>query len=575
MTRLPKKILCFTALIIAVALPVGEVLAKDAPAGSVVAARGSVEASDAGGAVRTLKIKSEVFATDTVRTGRDGRAQLMFSDNTIVSLGVNSTLKVAEYHWDDGQKTGTMKTRVEEGTFRVLGGLITKTAPKNFSTETPAATIGIRGSMYAGKVTGGETIVVFLGGRGIVVFNPQGQVELTRPGYGVRVRFGEAPGDPRPFTPEELEELIDSLAKRSGVPDDEGFRISDHTTDFDKGTEDNLPFDPDGFTVPLGDLIGQVFLDYGQEMLLAGLSSGLGGTITLEGTAVGLIQSEWGYWYDRFLLSGAGAMDDVLVTIDRDTGKLSGSFCVSGYNPYYELLEVYPIIDSDWSVYVNDQNFAAGLVCEGETCVDYWPDGLETYPIDSLESEVVTAPAAEQFSDYMTWGYWQVVYNDGGGEPTTYSLDPRGSLWIAGEKTPADYVDNLLSTAGFTATYEGPAYGIMINSDYTVIELTGGETILHADFMNDWIDGTIGFDQHDIAFAGPISSDGGYYGSFRASDNSGLDINTNVTGAFYGPEANAVGGSFYSEAGSDVYQGIFGGNLTGKAPSPPSGVVAY
>jgi hypothetical protein len=185
------------------------------PAGYVVAIRGQATALDARGNTRTLSIKSEIYECDTLKTGPNGRIQVLFSDNTIVSLGRKSVMEIAEYLWNPDRKTGTMKTRVKEGVFRVMGGAITKESPQNFTTETPAATIGIRGSMYAGKVSGQQLMVVFEGGTGIDVTNDVGRASITKPGYGTHVMGADLPPlPPRRFSREELSELTTQLDTR-------------------------------------------------------------------------------------------------------------------------------------------------------------------------------------------------------------------------------------------------------------------------------------------------------------------------------------------------------------------------
>jgi len=108
----------------------------------------------------------------------------MFKDNTIISLGSDSELKIAEYEWDQEKLKGKITTEVKEGAFRIMGGLISKEAPDKFKTKTAAAVIGIRGSMYAGSVNNGKLAVVFEGGRGITLQNSTGVVLITRPGFG-------------------------------------------------------------------------------------------------------------------------------------------------------------------------------------------------------------------------------------------------------------------------------------------------------------------------------------------------------------------------------------------------------
>src|SRR5690606_36590159 len=154
-----------------------------------------------------LSIQSPIHLQDTIRTGSRGRVQIMFSDNTIFSLGRDSEMKVSEYEWDPKQSTGAMKTEVKEGAFRVLGGAITKSSPEKFTTETPGATIGIRGSMCAGSFRNGALVVDFQSGTGIYVVNPLGSVDIRKPGFGTGVRGpGEAPETPERLSPEDVDE---------------------------------------------------------------------------------------------------------------------------------------------------------------------------------------------------------------------------------------------------------------------------------------------------------------------------------------------------------------------------------
>lgn len=185
-----------------------QALPQTEPIGTVVALRGAVNAVTAAGESRALAIKAPVFAEDSIDTGNRGRIQLLFTDNTIMSLGQNTKMKIAEYRWSEtAAKEGAMKTQVKEGTFRVLGGAITKAAPKNFTTETPSATIGIRGSSYAGKVSQDNLTVVLLGGTGVNIFNEAGMVPLTKVGFGTVVAPGKAPIPPFKFTPQDLQNL--------------------------------------------------------------------------------------------------------------------------------------------------------------------------------------------------------------------------------------------------------------------------------------------------------------------------------------------------------------------------------
>jgi len=210
--------------------------AKEKPVGSVVALRGGVTAVNPDAGQRRLAVQSEIFLADTIKTGPRGRVQMMFADNTLISLGINSDMQIADYQWDPGQKTGAMTTRVQEGVFRIMGGAITQAAPDNFKTETPAGTIGIRGSMYAGKISGSALQLLFQGGKGIYVSNAAGTVSIDRPGFGTFVAGpGSPPAAPTRLTGEDLTQLEDVTGDLTADPDD------DSTPD--PGTEAQLPAD--------------------------------------------------------------------------------------------------------------------------------------------------------------------------------------------------------------------------------------------------------------------------------------------------------------------------------------------
>ncbi|MBU0908420.1 MAG: FecR domain-containing protein [Proteobacteria bacterium] len=197
-------------LLLPLAVQAGEEPGQEAAA-TVVACRGNVQAINSNGEMRKLVVKSPIHTEDTIKTAKGGRIQILFTDNTIYSLGQSSEMKIAEYRWQPEEKNGSLKTKIKEGVFRVMGGAITKTSPQNFTTETPAATIGIRGSMYAGTVTPTSLAVVFQGGKGINVTNPFGTVAISRPGHGTNVTMNSAPEAPRQLSEQDLAAFSNEL----------------------------------------------------------------------------------------------------------------------------------------------------------------------------------------------------------------------------------------------------------------------------------------------------------------------------------------------------------------------------
>ncbi|MFA5904101.1 MAG: FecR domain-containing protein [Desulfobacula sp.] len=183
--------------------------------GKVVAIRGKISALNANFVKRELSINAPVFLNDTIKT-EQGRIQLMFNDSTLITLGSNTEMKLTKYSWKPEDKNSTMETRIEEGSFRIMGGAITRTAPENFKTHTPSGTIGIRGSMYAGIVKGAMLSIIFQGGRGIYIKNDIGLVNINKPGFGTTIKSAsQAPEEPKKMTQEELMIFETALASNT------------------------------------------------------------------------------------------------------------------------------------------------------------------------------------------------------------------------------------------------------------------------------------------------------------------------------------------------------------------------
>jgi len=177
-------------------------------AGHVAACQGEVFAIDDDGVARTLKPKGPVTVGDYIVTEEKGRVRLVFEDGTVVALGEKSRLKLTDYYWSKKRQRGRFGVTVSEGIFRILGGMITKTDPKSFVAKTPAASIGIRGSGYAGRVAGRKLEVFLLHGKGVDVKNRKGSAALLFPGMGTIVaNSASAPSRPRLFTAMEMQEI--------------------------------------------------------------------------------------------------------------------------------------------------------------------------------------------------------------------------------------------------------------------------------------------------------------------------------------------------------------------------------
>ena len=149
--------------------------------GKVIVSVGQVEAVDSDGAKRDLKRRSAVFTTDTVATYSGAKAQLRFTDGSMVSLAQNSLFKIEEYEFGGSGGEKAVYNLIKGG-LQTITGAIGHTNKQDYTLKTPVATIGIRGTFYQVFLTPSGGLVGFVKEGGIVVENANGDTVSIQPG---------------------------------------------------------------------------------------------------------------------------------------------------------------------------------------------------------------------------------------------------------------------------------------------------------------------------------------------------------------------------------------------------------
>ena len=138
-----------------------------------------------GAAPRALGAGSEVFANELVRTGQAATAQLLFLDQTSLSIGPQSEIKLDRFVYNAERGTGTLALSATKGAFRFISG---SQSPTSYSIKTPVATIGVRGTicdlMLSGAPAGSHRpALALVGVEGTCIARlPNGQVVEVLPG---------------------------------------------------------------------------------------------------------------------------------------------------------------------------------------------------------------------------------------------------------------------------------------------------------------------------------------------------------------------------------------------------------
>ena len=94
-----------------------------------------------------------VYPSDGLRTGKDGRVGITLSDDTQVSIGPGSEVRLDTFVYEPGQGQLALVLKFIRGTAAYVSGQIAKIAPDAVRLETPAAIVGVRGTTLAVEVT--------------------------------------------------------------------------------------------------------------------------------------------------------------------------------------------------------------------------------------------------------------------------------------------------------------------------------------------------------------------------------------------------------------------------------------
>jgi hypothetical protein len=104
------------------------------------------------GAQVPAQLGTVLYEADGLRTGADGKVGVTLADDTRLSLGPNSELKLDRFTYAPADSTFGLVVKFVKGATTYVSGRIAKLAPDSIRLETPASIIGVRGTTLAIQV---------------------------------------------------------------------------------------------------------------------------------------------------------------------------------------------------------------------------------------------------------------------------------------------------------------------------------------------------------------------------------------------------------------------------------------
>ena len=168
---------------------------------------------------KKLSVGDPIYFGDTITTNEGGKSQILFVDQTVMTVGSNTELTIDEFVYDAENTEGKLLSTIKSGSVKVLTGKISEKNPENLVVETPAGTIGTRGTEFKAAVdpeTQKSKILLIgpgpknsLGLRpgAVEVSNAAGTVLLDKPYLFTEVNQNTAPKQPTIIPQTELKKF--------------------------------------------------------------------------------------------------------------------------------------------------------------------------------------------------------------------------------------------------------------------------------------------------------------------------------------------------------------------------------
>lgn len=170
-----KSVLAFAALL--VGFGASPALAQTR-IGAATAVRnqvtGVIEAQE-----RPIAVGAAVYQDETIRTGAASVAQLLFADQTNLSIGPRSEIRLDRFVYDPSQSAGDVAVSLTSGALRFISGA---QDPRSYTIRTPVAVVGVRGTILDFLMIDRRMFAILEEGASDFTLSDGRVISLERPG---------------------------------------------------------------------------------------------------------------------------------------------------------------------------------------------------------------------------------------------------------------------------------------------------------------------------------------------------------------------------------------------------------
>ncbi len=170
-----------------------------------------------GATPRRLVIGQDVVFNERITTAETGQTQLLFLDESSMTVGPNSDLTIDQFVYDPKSGTGKLAMSATRGLLRYVGGRLSK-QDEAVTLRTGTATLAVRGGAFIAQIgPDGTTNATFIYGKGLTITGVTGGFQIvTRPGFQSITTPGGSPSPPAPQPPGQLALFTQQLDGHAG-----------------------------------------------------------------------------------------------------------------------------------------------------------------------------------------------------------------------------------------------------------------------------------------------------------------------------------------------------------------------
>ncbi|MEP6887762.1 MAG: FecR family protein [Nitrospirales bacterium] len=170
------------------------------PVGQVTAVQGRVIVAHSGDSKPLrVNVPDEIVPHDVIQTDGKSRSKILFQDDTLLTIGENSIVEIAEHTYDSSVDIRSVTLKLAEGKLRALVGRIFGGQGSTFIVRTPTAFAASQGTYFVVWTDGAMSGVANIGTTGQVSFTSGSRTVVLNPG-----QFTVAAAHTAPATPSSL-----------------------------------------------------------------------------------------------------------------------------------------------------------------------------------------------------------------------------------------------------------------------------------------------------------------------------------------------------------------------------------